>query len=324
MENTKIEWAHHTFNPWIGCSKVSPGCANCYAENLMDKRFNKAKWGPNGSRVKTSFPIWKQPLKWNAEAEKLGIRYRVFCASLADVFEDYYKQLEMHLWRAELFRLIHATPHLDWLLLTKRPGNIMSLLNVSISLVSTQKTVNEPLLAWLISWSKGTPPPNVWLGTSVENQEQADKRIPKLLQVPAKVHFLSMEPLLGPVDLTQSVKLATDNYEVPDWVIVGGESGPGARPMHPNWVRSLRKQCAAAAVPFFFKQWGDWTPYNVIIPGGNLRQDLSRGKVVHLLNGREEDGHFRKGDAFVRKVGKQAAGRQLDGREYNEIPEVER
>jgi protein gp37 len=123
-ENSNIEWTHHTFNPWIGCTKVSDGCKNCYAENLMDKRYGRVKWGPQGTRVRTSEANWKKPLKWNREAEAKGERHRVFCASLADVFEDKPDQPEMEQWRLELLELIIKTPYLDWLLLTKRPENV--------------------------------------------------------------------------------------------------------------------------------------------------------------------------------------------------------
>ena len=238
---TKIQWTDHTFNPWIGCSKVSPGCANCYAEALMDRRMGKAKWGPGGTRVRTSSANWREPVRWNRDAQQAGVRRKVFCASLADIYEDH-PAIDPQ-WRVHLFNLIQMTPHLDWLLLTKRPENIARL--------SVWSDTRKP-------W-----PDNVWLGTSVENQEQADKRIPLLLDVPARVHFLSMEPLLGPVTLPDEF-LAIPEINGPlgfggdgdCWVIVGGESGPVSRPMDPAWARSLRDQCHSHGVPFFFKQWG--------------------------------------------------------------------
>jgi protein gp37 len=231
-KDSAIEWTHHTFNPWIGCVKVSDGCKNCYAERY-GHRFG-VEWGVNGERRVTSRLNWEQPYLWDRAARREGVRRRVFCASLADVFE---RRVDLDGLRNKLFRLIEATPHLDWLLLTKRPENVLPLLERSV----------------MSLWGNGLPD-HVWIGTSVENQEMADKRIPELLKVPARVRFLSVEPMLGPVDLSNWF----DGYFVPDihWVIAGGESGPGARLMYSGWVKALRDQCAAACVCFFFKQWG--------------------------------------------------------------------
>lgn len=220
-ENSKIEWTDHTFNPWIGCTKVSPGCKNCYAETLMTRKPRWADtWGLQGTRLRTSEQYWKQPLAWNRKAGKEGRRYKVFCGSLCDVFEYQDSQPELSDWRGDLFGLIKATPSLDWLLLTKR-------------LRTTPHFVG--------SWD------NVWLGASVENQEQADTRIQLLEKNPARLHFLSCEPLLGPIDVYA-------DYGCIDWVIVGGESGLNARPMDLAWARSIRDQCQTAGVPFFMKQ----------------------------------------------------------------------
>jgi protein gp37 len=287
MAQTTIEWTAtyrqdgtvlpgFTFNPWIGCTRVSPGCQHCYAETMMDKRYGKVKWGPQGTRVRTSADYWTQPLKWNREAAAAGERRRVFCASLADVFEDKPDQNhQLNQWRDELWWLIEKTPNLDWLLLTKRP-----------EVVSDAIPTRWRELGW---------PPNVWIGTSVENQEYADKRIPELLKIPAAVRFLSVEPLLGPVDLYQM--LWADMPGKPrlnriHWIIVGGESGHGARPMQPDWVRSIRDQCQEAGVPFFFKQWGEY-----------LYDEMNEVSVPM-------------------RVGKHRAGRLLDGREWNEFPNM--
>lgn len=237
-ENSKIEWTDHTFNPWIGCTKVSPGCKNCYAEvdtfARRERAHGRELWGPNAERHKTSVDNWRKPYRWN-DAHVSGERHqRVFCASLADVFEDH-PQLED--WRYRLFDVIETTSNLDWLLLTKRPQNILRMV--------PQR--------WL---AVGVFPKNIWIGTSIENQKTADERIPHLVQVPAVVRFLSCEPLLEKVDL----ELRGRNYGVGDeyvnWVICGGESGRNARPMHPDWARSIRDQCVSDDVPFFFKQWG--------------------------------------------------------------------
>lgn len=264
-ENTKIEWADHTFNPWEGCQKVGPGCDHCYAET-RNARFGggvATNWGPGAPRRRTSEANWRKPIKWNAKAARLGIRYRVFCASLADVFDNHVVQA----WRDDLFALIATTPNLDWLLLTKRIGNAPAMLRSAVQ--DVERNAKSPEAYW--------PWPNVWLGITICNQEEADRDIPKLLAVPAAKRFLSMEPLLGPVDLTSIDVMGGDGVIFPlkgttdcvddegapaddipalDWVIVGGESGPGARPMHPDWARSLRQQCDAAGVPFFMKQMG--------------------------------------------------------------------
>jgi protein gp37 len=225
MKNSNISWTDHTFNPWIGCSKVSAGCAHCYAETLMDTRYHRVEWGSGGTRVRTSPENWRQPVKWNSEAEARGVRYQVFCASLADVFEE---RGELAAWRDDLHDLIHRTPNLDWLLLTKRPE----------------------MAAWC--YAEQPIPANVWLGTSVENQAAADRRIPILSAIPAAIRFLSCEPLLG--------EIAGIDLSAISWVIVGGESGAGCRPMAPEWAISLRDQCRVAKVPYFFKQWGGRTP----------------------------------------------------------------
>lgn len=281
-ENSKIEWCHHTFNPWTGCTKVGPGCDHCYAEGWA-KRSGIVQWGPSAERRRTSEANWRNPLKWNAEAKRLGIRYRVFCASLADVFDNEVPDE----WRADLFDLIARTPNLDWLLVTKRIGNVERMVMDALRTMFV-RTNQEPT-----TW----PWANVWLGITVVNQAEADRDIPKLLATPAAVRFLSAEPLLGPVNLrhlnedreTNEVDCLhpwtweqeieqwrdtddeweeqfEDHYGVAvsdasgpmhasvDWVIVGGESGPGARPMHPQWARDLRDQCAMAGVPFFMKQ----------------------------------------------------------------------
>lgn len=220
-ENSKIEWTDHTFNPWIGCQKVSPGCDHCYAES-MSNRYGWTEWGPHGQRIRTSNANWKQPVKWNREAEAAGVRKRVFCASLADVFDN---QAEEE-WRLELWNLIALTPSLDWLLLTKRPENISSMLP-----------------RW---WEKFGLADHVWLGTTCEDQERYNRRWPILAQIPAKVRFISYEPALERLRIGETFQ--------PDWIICGGESGPGARHMHPDWARDVRDDCAKLGVAFFMKQ----------------------------------------------------------------------
>jgi len=249
-ENSRIQWTNHTFNPWVGCQRVSPGCTNCYAEAL-DRRFGGAvidaflasghgqkvlRWGPKAPRVKTSASNWKQPLRWNKASREAGRRDRVFCASLADVFED---RPELVSWRAELFDLIDSTKNLDWLLLTKRPENLAH------------------MLPWgLDAEEAGGPWSNVWLGTTVEDQQRAEERVPALLRIPAKVRFLSCEPLLERVDLGLAGRLPRTEHPRIDWVIVGGESGNGARPFALDWARDLVRQCRASGAAPFVKQLG--------------------------------------------------------------------
>lgn len=268
--DSKIQWCHHTFNPWIGCQRVSEECTHCYAAESTFVRVQRSEgrelWGNElrSERHVTSDANWRKPLAWNRAAEDAGERHRVFCASLADVFEDRDDLMEP---RARLFVLIEETPALDWLLLTKRPELVMEM-------------VPE-------SWRDGFPP-QVWLGTSTGTQERANERVPHLLRCPAAVRFLSCEPLLGPVDLTGYLQLteetgdpehreqhgwgydrwsggfigpgASDPTYDPQpgihWVIAGGESGTNARPCNIAWVRSLVEQCQAAGVPVFTKQLG--------------------------------------------------------------------
>lgn len=216
-ENSAIEWTHHTFNPWVGCTKVSAACDHCYAETWAKRAGTPELW--QGDRRKTSAANWAKPIKWNRAAEAAGERHRVFCASLADVFDNQVPDG----WRIQLIGLIAMTPHLDWLLLTKRPQNIAGMVDAM--------------------------PANVWLGTTAENQTEFDRRWPHVAAVQATVHFISYEPALGPLSLL-------DAYRGPDWVIAGGESGPGHRKPDPAWFRDLRDECATAGVPFLFKQWG--------------------------------------------------------------------
>lgn len=242
-KDTGISWCRHTFNPWWGCARVSRACVRCYAE-AWAKRTGHEVWGKNATRRMLSDDHWRGPIRWDRQAEFLGERHRVFCGSMCDVFEDRDDLVEP---RRRLFDLITETPNLDWLLLTKRPENILDMVPAH----------------WHSNLVDGAAwPENVWTGTTVENQECADGRIPHLLNVPAPVRFLSMEPLVEQVDI--SAFLATSGDGVEDrpwgstaaWVICGGESGGGAVRMDPDWARSVRDQCAAAGAAFHFKQTG--------------------------------------------------------------------
>lgn len=307
-ENSKIEWCDHTFNPWVGCTKVSPACDHCYAEGWAKRAGQPELW--SGERRRTSANTWVGPFKWNRKAADEGRRARVFCASLADVFDNQAPEG----WRHDLWRLIEKTPHLDWLLLTKRPQNIRKML---------------PNFPGTKPWGDGWD--NVWLGTTAENQPEAVRRITHLLNVPARVHFLSCEPLLGPLDLSGLWEQCPvhdfhsgfcigpcPHRQKIAWVICGGESGPGARPMHPDWAKSLRDQCADAGVPFLFKQWGDWAPPDVMTEDGNAqlrfpRKAVGRPELIHVFPDRTNMG----------RIGKKAAGRLLDYREHNDIPRLQ-
>jgi protein gp37 len=220
-EHTTISWCHHTFNPWVGCTKVSPACDHCYAEAWAKRTGQAGLW--QGERRHTSDAYWRQPLKWNRDAAAISERRRVFCASLADIFDNKVPSQ----WRAELFELIRTTPNLDWLLLTKRPQNVVRMLPKD--------------------WQSGYR--NVWLGTTVENRREAARRLPYLVRVPAVVRFVSYEPALERVDFMPWL----DRIH---WIIAGGENSGGARPSDAAWFRDVQAQCASAGVAFFFKQAG--------------------------------------------------------------------
>jgi protein gp37 len=223
---THISWTDHTFNPWWGCVKVSPACTHCYAESTS-KRYGHSVWGADAERRFFGDRHWKEPVGWDDAARRTNARRRVFCASMADIFE---KRDELIPWRKRLWDLVRVTPYLDWLLLTKRNENILDM------------TPDDFKKAW---------PENAWAGITTETQEWADKRIPDLMKVPAKIRWLSVEPMLGPMKIEKW--LGPDKV---NWVIVGGESGVGARPMESEWVTDLLAQCRNAGVAFHFKQKG--------------------------------------------------------------------
>jgi len=317
---SKIEWTDATFNPWIGCTKISPACDHCYASVSTPTRRFGVKWGPGEERRRTAPSNWQLPLRWNAQHDQFfaenGRRRRVFCASLADVFDNEVAPE----WRADLFTLIESTPNLDWLLLTKRIGNVAKMAPASWVGGPVQHGPDPANI-------HGGWPENVWLGATICNQAEADRDIPKLLATRAAIKFLSMEPLLGNIDLhcagcggTVGDHFAPDQGGCtgyfPDWVIVGGESGRGARPMHPDWARSLRDQCADARVPFLFKQWGEWEPRD-LWACGPVRQ-------MAVMHDGSQCGHDvvpqDVGAHRMVMVGKHAAGRTLDGALHDGYP----
>lgn len=396
-KKTQISWCDSTFNPWVGCTQISPACDHCYASAQMDTRLGRVKWGAGQPRKVTSEANWKMPLRWNkhafweclcgwrgADSERperylpggseapccpacgsvsgfAAARRRVFCASLADWLDN---EVPVQ-WLWSLLNTIRLTPNIDWLLLTKRIQNwfrridharMMCVMMIEDGATGDLLEKAEAMRTWLAAWLDGNPPANVWLGATICDQPEADRDILKLLPVPARVRFLSIEPLLGHVELNgheysvapglgegvdwltgvisqhseifggdTSPWLARDLYEFPKdareprihWVICGGESGPGARPMHPDWVRSLRDQCANAGVPFHFKQWGEW-----------LEMDCAR-EILGDDDPRLTDGQRRRGgrarltvldrEVFVR-CGHRDAGRLLDGVTHDGFP----
>lgn len=257
---TAIEWTDSTFNPWIGCQHVSPGCDHCYAEsqNAYRKWTADGAWGPHAERKRTSEANWKKPPRWDADAKSFkrehGRRQRVFCASLADVFDNKVPLA----WRADLFKLFRETPNLDWQLLSKRPQNIAKMLAAAAP-----------------DWGKAGYP-NVWLGTTTEDDEHYRMRWPVLARIPAVIRFISYEPAIGPIN-----RLDLGDGRVPDWVIFGGESGPKARRARGEWARTIRNDCQRHGVAYFHKQWGTWASN----PDPRADSD-QHGKGGGLLDGR--------------------------------------
>lgn len=292
-EQTHISWADATFNPWIGCTKVSPACDGCYAEHLMANRHGRVQWGKPGQRATYSRTVpgnWLQPLRWNKRAEKEGTRPFVFCSSLADVFDN---QVDWT-WRQDLFKLIDETPHLVWLLLTKRPQNIIEMVEAAGGMPSLAS--------------------NVAFGTTIEDQARANRNGNHLLFAGAALNplflFYSCEPLL---ELTEP-PLEGHGQKI-GWVITGGETDQGshkARPTHPNWYRSLRDRCAAAGIPYHHKQNGEW------LGGDQIPEEepITSGISNDCGYGSSDDNHR------VWRVGKARSGRMLDGVTHDARPEV--
>jgi protein gp37 len=285
-ERSGIEWTEATWNPWHGCLKVSPGCKNCYMYT------EKARYGQDPMLVVRSKTLFNEPLKWVRSGKPPKF---CFTCSWSDFFIE-----QADDWRAEAWQVIKATPEITYQILTKRPERIVAHLPAD--------------------WGAGYP--NVWLGVSAEDQEYADKRIPLLLSVPAQVRWISAEPLLGPIDLEPYLgnREFVDFKQGLNWVVVGGESGPGARPMHPEWARELRDQCTSVGVAFFFKQWGEYKP------GSELRQHntvvLHNGTVLTMDQAADYLKRYHMDFATVMaRVGKKAAGAVLDGREWKEMPD---
>lgn len=275
--NSKIEWCDHTFNIAWGCIESTAGCDHCYARTLA-ARYGFDVWGPGRERRTFGAEHWREPFKWDRAAAAAGERHRVFSSSMTDLWLN---DPTIDREREKLWPLIEQTPHLDWLLLTKHAERIPWYLRV------------------------GAPFPNAWVGVSVEDNSAA-WRVDRLRRVAAAVRFLSVEPMLGPIDKVDLTSI--------DWVIVGGESGPGARPMNPRWVRELRDRCVDAGIPFFFKQWGEFAPGQALDTEAFRRASVRSGTV--LVNQGLHD------QAFLFRAGKKGAGRILDGRTWDEFPKT--
>lgn len=335
-DKTKIEWSDATWNPVTGCTKVSEGCRNCYAQTFAERfRGTPGHYFENGFDITIRPEKLDQPLRWKRPR-------KIFVNSMSDLFHedvpfDYIDQV---------FAVMALCPQHTFQVLTKRPDRMVEYMRKPSSPFATDKL--SDLSPYMEHWGWVSPEdaaniappgsilpkwpdwplPNVWLGVSVENQKAADERIPLLLETPAAVRFLSCEPLLGPVDIGAFIDPTgyccggepefchclddhprddDGEYVTIDWVIVGGESGPRARQMHPDWARNIRDQCQKAGVPFFFKQWGEWVPAG---QSGQFNGRLNEKPTWHYY------------DTPYYRVGKKKAGRLLDGREWNEMPNV--
>lgn len=296
-KNSKIEWTDHSFNPWTGCQKVSPGCDHCYAEGWA-KRSGHVEWGPRAKRRRTAPAVWAQPLKWNAEAKAASQRALVFCASLADVFDN---RVDPQ-WRTDLFDLIEDTDELTWMLLTKRPQNIVPMLKGRVL------------------------PFNVALGTSICTPDEAERNAAALSAAASwlspRFTFVSAEPLLGDIASELGPWLSHPRGSGISQVFCGGESGPGARPMHPDWARHLNDACGETGARFLFKQWGDWLPVEAV-------EGPHKPLCTLTYEGRFAEGTASAADPddedfwttwIFERVGKKAAGRLLDGRLHDARP----
>lgn len=332
MSKSKIEWTDHVWNPVTGCTKISPGCQNCYAER-MSKRLAGRCGYPKDDPFKVTLhqDRLEEPLHWKKPC-------RIFACSMGDLFhEDVPFDFIFNAWLTMVS--VSCFKH-RFLILTKRPERMLAFYQW------TQERIKRGICG--VEFERN----HIWLGVTAENQEQADKRIPVLLQIPAAVRFVSVEPMLGPVDLRAwldgngaygpaafckhcgIIETTTEsNHEIDyaaiDWVICGGESGPGARPMHRDWVRSLRDQCQAAETSFFFKQWGEWSPAEIeddsYMLGGRAINDPRGGRMsvakfpLHTRNNR----YWRLDENHLAvKVGKKIAGRLLDGKIWDQFPNV--
>jgi protein gp37 len=356
-----IEWTDATWQPITGCSVVSPGCTNCYAMKLAGTRLQHHPSRAGLTTMSKAGPVWNGQVRFNEQwaIQPLGWSKprRIFVCAHGDLFHESVPDE----WIDKVFAVMALAPQHTFQVLTKRAKRMREYLRNHethyhimdlVCELTLEHTLDVVLIAGpqfeehapagpkvrLSEW----PIRNVWLGVSAEDQKRANERIPDLLATPAAVRFVSAEPLLSAINLRRlriapdhhTMIDALDGYAIADsisgsgqeltqldWVIVGGESGKGARPMHPDWARSLRDQCAAAAVPYFFKQWGAWAPSTPEQSAANPRSGWQANKP-HPCVAKAADLYPDAGAAFVANVGKKAAGRLLDGVEHNGMPEA--
>lgn len=352
-DGTKIEWTEATWNPVTGCTVHSAGCTNCYAMQLAGTRL-KHHWSRKGlTRETRAGPVWTGEVRFNEEWLTQPLRWQrarmIFVCAHADLFHEAVPDE----WIDRVFAVMALAPQHTFQVLTKRPARMREYLTSPITPVRIARVILDNHKDCAVAWLPrvidalanrareedpsiaAMPLPNVWLGVSVEDQRAAAERVPELLATPAAVRWISAEPLLGSVDLCREYATKDEHGTYLndamitglDWIVCGGESGPNARPMHPDWARSLRDQSAAAGKPFFFKQWGEWAPYQ-IKAGGNLGQDVRAGRAQIVnpsartifeqaeLTGRGGEPCAR----YMQRFGKARAGRTLDGREWSEFP----
>lgn len=317
MEFSGIEWTDHTFNPWIGCSKVSEACAHCYAVRLASRLG--VTWGDHAERKPASNEMWGKVERWHREAQANRSALRVFCASMADV-NDVNGPAEL---KARLWSLAESTNALQWLMLSKRPERYA--------------------IEFPPRWMQEGVPSHIWIGATAENQRWAEERVSHLRAIPSQVRFLSVEPLLERVDLTHLLLPPGGAPGMPrqlgdggiHWVIVGGESGPGSRPMHPAWVRDVVQACRRTGTACFFKQWGEYLPIEVTATGTGIRHSPAFPPLEGVVQMKRWDGEnaypvesqaeysdliMTPGSVISLKIGKKMAGHRLDGMELRDFP----
>jgi len=328
-DKSKINWTDSTWNPLVGCSIVSPACTNCYAMAMADRiqRMTPKSYYVGTTKVVNSNPVWTgivkqapertllQPLRWKKPR-------KIFVNSMSDLFHESVPDE----WIDRIFAVMALAPQHTFQCLTKRAARMREYCSADgvTNRIGMEMHKIAPYDRSALNW----PLSNAWLGVTAEDQERADERIPDLLATPAAVRFVSFEPLLGAIDVYQALGLRWNMFDkkwhphsaaMIDLAICGGESGPDARPMHPDWARRLRDQCKSAGTAFWFKQWGEWAPHKPQA-GGDLGGDMRAGRVRQIRAQGEPDGHFRKGDCYVARIGKTRAGDLLDGVRHQEFP----